>query len=62
MDKQSFKMKRSSSISLKEEKAKQDIKTSLEQQKQANKQKFEEPFFIKIGGGGGEEDNMKIVK
>lgn len=39
---------------------KQDIKTSLEQQKQQNKQKFEEPFFIKLGDE--QSVPMKIVK
>ena len=49
----------------------QDIKTSMENQRQANKNRFEDPYFIKIGGGGGrspspgeivDEAGVKIVK
>ena len=42
-----------------------DIKTSLENQRQANKQKFEEPYFLQIGGndsGTKDQEGVKIVK
>ncbi len=43
---------------------KEDIKTSIEKQRLANKKKFEDPFFIKIDAMSldGESLNMKIVK
>ncbi len=58
MDKQ---LQRKNSNDPEGERQRKNIKLSLEQDKRENKQKFEDPFFIKIEEAS-KHQNMKIVK